>query len=263
MSSNKPWVYVALGAGALVATAVVVHLLTSKSSGSSHCFDEIDSLGAPKKEPNGLLSFGYFKELFGIVSKYAKQKFADEKKDLTARRRKALKEGNEQLYKEIVKEMMQREEMVFGELLQDSLEHIGVNEQEFMQMQQIYMSNPQTQQILMQAQMSSQPGDKPKLTRQKTKELYLEQEEKKMESMKKMFSNPGMQQQDPMEGMITLMVEQAKMADEMFEKTQVEEEEFTIALIHHNIMQDPEIMRIQMENMRKLGFGGMGGFGGM
>lgn len=44
-----------------------------------------------------------------------------------------------------------------------------------------------------------------------------------------------------MEGMITLMIEQAKMADEMFEKTGVEEEEFTIALIHHNIMHDPEI----------------------
>lgn len=42
----------------------------------------------------------------------------------------------------------------------------------------------------MQAQMMPQSNDAPKLTKQRTKELYLEQEEKKMESMKKMFSNP-------------------------------------------------------------------------
>lgn len=52
------------------------------------------------------------------------------------------------------------------------------------------------------------------------------------------------------------------MVDEMFEKSGVEEEEFTTALIYHNVMNDPEIQRIQLENMKKLGMGGMmGGFG--
>lgn len=59
-----------------------------------------------------------------------------------------------------------------------------------MQMQQVYMSNPQTQQILMQAQMMPSSTEAPKLTKQQTKLLFLEQEEKKVESMKKMFSSP-------------------------------------------------------------------------
>lgn len=76
-------------------------------------------------------------------------------------------------------------------------------------MHQIYMSNPQTQQILMQAQMMpSQSESAPKLTRQKTKEIFLYSEESKMESMKKMMtSGKMMQNQDPMEQMLEMMVE--------------------------------------------------------
>lgn len=47
-----------------------------------------------------------------------------------------------------------------------------------------------------------------------------------------------------MEGMLLMMVEQAKLSDEMFEKHGVEEEDFTAALIFHNTMQDPEVQKI-------------------
>jgi hypothetical protein len=67
-----------------------------------------------------------------------------------------------------------------------------------------------------------------------------------------------------MEQMLDLMVMQAKMSDQMHTKYDVEEEDFTVALLHHDLMNDPEIMRIQFENMRKLGMGGgMGGMPGM
>lgn len=63
-----------------------------------------------------------------------------------------------------------------------------------------------------------------------------------------------------MEQIVEIMVEQAKLADEMFERHGVEEEEFNAAIIHHKIMEDPEIVKLQFENMRKMGFGGgMGG----
>lgn len=47
----------------------------------------------------------------------------------------------------------------------------------------------------------------------------------------------------------------------MHEKTGIEEEEYTMALMYHGVMNDPEIMRMQMENMRKMGMmpGAMGG----
>jgi hypothetical protein len=49
--------------------------------------------------------------------------------------------------------------------------------------------------------------------------------------MKKMMSDPshamgGMGGGDPMEGMMEMMVEQAKLADDMFESHGIDEEEF-------------------------------------
>lgn len=133
-------------------------------------------------------------------------------------------------------------------------------------MHSVYMQNPQTQQILMSAQFSPAQQQGPlKLTRQKTKEIFLDSEERKLESMKKMMAeqqqNP-MAGQDPMEGMMEMMVEQAKLSDDMYERHGVDEDEFNSAMLHYNLMNDPEVQRKVMENMKKLGFGGMGGMGG-
>ena len=45
------------------------------------------------------------------------------------------------------------------------------------------------------------------ITKQKTKEIFLYSEERKMESMKKLMSNPQSMGGDQMEGMIDMMVE--------------------------------------------------------
>jgi hypothetical protein len=207
---------------------------------------------------NGLLNFGYYKDVFFIIQKHAKLSFSEEKSEMLKKRRSLLKENKMPEYKELVKEMIQKEEKLCGDLLQDAMEHIGLNEQEFMQMHQIYMQNPQTQQILMQAQFAPAPGaGAPKLTRQKTKDIFIDSEEKKLDSMKKMMTEQqNMQSQDPMEGMMEMMVEQAKLSDDMYENHGVDEEEFNQAMIHYNLMNDPEVQRKVMENMRKLGFGG-------
>ena len=94
----------------------------------------------------------------------------------------------------------------------------------------------------------------------------MDSEEKKLESMKKMMSEQqqmgGGMGQDPMEGMMEMMVEQAKLSDDMYTRHGVDEEEFNQAMIHFNLMHDPEVQRKVMENMRKLGFGGAEGMGG-
>jgi hypothetical protein len=78
--------------------------------------------------------------------------------------------------------------------------------------------------------------------------------------MKKMMSEQNPQSmEDPMEGMMEMMVEQAKMSDDMYDIHGVDEEEFNQAMVYYNLMNDPEVQRKVMENMRKLGFGGMGG----
>lgn len=62
--------------------------------------------------------------------------------------------------------------------------------------------------------------------------------------------------------MFEMMVEQAKMSDEMYEKYGVDEEEFNSAVMYYNLQNDPEIMSLMMQNMKKLGLGGGMGMGG-
>ncbi len=148
-TQNKSLLIGLAAAAVFVVGGLAFHMISSKSeeaaSQASKVLEEIDALGPPKKEMNGLLSFGYYKEVFFIIQKHAKAKFATEKADLLSRRRQLLKANKMNEYKTLVKEMIQKEEQMCGDLLQDAMDHIGLNEQEFMQMHQIYMSNPQTQ----------------------------------------------------------------------------------------------------------------------
>ena len=94
----------------------------------------------------------------------------------------------------------------------------------------------------MQAQMAPQgagEGGVPAITKEKTKEMFFYSEEKKVESMKKLMSSQtGMRQE---EVMIEMMVEQAKLSDELYEKFGTDEDEFNSALMHFNLMHDPEV----------------------
>ena len=94
----------------------------------------------------------------------------------------------------------------------------------------------------MQAQFAPAKGaGAPKISREKCKEIFLDSEEKKLDSMKKMMSEQNPQAMaDPMEGMMEMMVEQAKMSDDMWETHGVDEDEFNQAMIHYNLMNDPE-----------------------
>ena len=60
-------------------------------------------------------------------------------------------------------------------------------------MHSMYMNNPQTSQILMQAQMAppTSSDQKPSLTKEKTKEMFFYSEEKKVDSMKKLMTSQG------------------------------------------------------------------------
>ena len=131
--------------------------------------------------------------------KNARASFAEEKQELLKKRREYLRNKNTTAYKELVMEMIQKEEKVGTDLLGDAMEHIGLSEQEFMQTHQFYMMNPQTQQILMQAQMGGDPTaakTAPTISRQKAKQIFFDSEEKKFESMKKMMQDPRNQRME-------------------------------------------------------------------
>jgi len=145
-TGNKNWLLALGAAAALIGTAVVFHLVSSKeeagSSGLSQALAEIAALGEPRREANGLLAFEYYKNVFFIIMKHARLSFADEKQKILKQRRELLKAKKTGEYRALVSDMIQKEERVGTDLLQEAMEHIGLSEQEFMQTHQFYMMNP-------------------------------------------------------------------------------------------------------------------------
>ena len=76
--------------------------------------------------------------------KSAKQSFASEKGELLKKRRQLLKDKKMEEYKVLAAEIIQKEESVSSDVLKEAMDHIGLNEQEFMNTHQYYMMNPQT-----------------------------------------------------------------------------------------------------------------------
>jgi hypothetical protein len=49
--------------------------------------------------------------------------------------------------------------------------------------------------------------------------------------------------------MFEMMIEQSKLADNMFFEKGIEEDEFNAAIMHFNLLNDPEIQKKMMESM--------------
>ena len=69
MSNNKPLLIGLAAAAALIGGALIFNMISNKqgATSNSQVLEEIDALGPPKKESNGLLSFAYFKDIMQIV----------------------------------------------------------------------------------------------------------------------------------------------------------------------------------------------------
>jgi len=147
-TGNKNWLFAIGAAIGVVGAAMIYHYISNKettdSTGLNEALNEIAALGEPKRDASGRLAFNYYKQVFYIIMKNAKQSFAAEKGDLLKKRRALLKDKKMDEYKAVVSEMIQKEERVGADLLQEAMEHIGLNEQEFMATHQYYMMNPQT-----------------------------------------------------------------------------------------------------------------------
>ena len=117
---------------AIVGIALLSHFLSAKqgeeTGALSKALEEIKALGEPKREANGLLAFAYYKDVFSIIMKNARSSFAEEKQQLLVQRRELLRNNKTNEYKELVMEMVQKEEKVGTDLLGDAMEHIGLNE---------------------------------------------------------------------------------------------------------------------------------------
>jgi hypothetical protein len=62
------------------------------------------------------------------------------KDDLVQMRRKALRDGDENLYKDIIQDMVQEEEIIYSSLLEEAVVLTGMQDEQFMISQDKYMS---------------------------------------------------------------------------------------------------------------------------
>ena len=88
------------------------------------------------------------------------------------------------------------------------------------------------------------PDWKPEFDRARAIEIFTYMEELKMKTMEKLSKGPGAGGQDQMEATISMLVEHSKVGDLIFEKFQVEEDDFTKCIKHFELMKDPAIIRM-------------------
>ena len=151
---------------------------------------------------------------------------------------------------------MQEEEGIYQEIANEVMGYFGIEEQEFMMSQQVHMMNPAFQQTMLQMQMGGDDEDpdwKPEIDREKAVEIFTYMEELKMKTMEKLAKGPGSAGMDQMEATIQMLVEHSKVGDLIYEKFQVEEDDFTKCIKYFDLMKDPQIIRMMQENVEKLG----------
>lgn len=106
----------------------------------------------------------------------------------------------------------------------------------------------------------------PKLSKAKTLTAFDVNQDLTMQQMKRLKTQKAPDTNDQMAMMVTMMSEQAKMQDEMFFKTGLENEEFEEALMYY-VQKDPEVQKKMQDYMMKMrsqlgaGAGGMPGMG--
>lgn len=133
---------IALGAGAaLIGAALVYHFASKNQEDSIEIpemeFDELltklkaQQLDTAVKAGNGMIETNYFLRLLQFVGKSTRDTTEEVRKELTDKRRKAYKEGNDEEYERIVGQAIDLEDKAAQGILNQILSHIGVSEMEF------------------------------------------------------------------------------------------------------------------------------------
>ena len=154
-------------------------------------------------------------------------------------------------------------------ILNKTIEALQISEEEFGLTHRMLASNEQTAQFVMAAQQGklkepAAPGlqKKPTLTKNKMMDAlkhHMEATITQIMEVQKKSMNPG---GDQMSMMVDMMVEQAKLADDMFLTHKVESDEFEDNLMHY-MSHDPQVQQSMRQYMMKMQMAqGMGmGFG--
>lgn len=258
--------YVIGAAAALVGSALLYYYVSGMDNEEeekyAELYSELEELKEIKKDASGLVVLDDFLKIFKLVTKHSKHQISKFKTSIVEQRRKFLKDGDEEGYKDCVKKQLTQEETIYQDVATEVLNHFKIDEQEFMMSQNQHSINPRFQKVMMDMQLGGDEGDhsKPSFSKEKAKEIFFFVEDEKEKAMANMKADGGMGSmggmmsghQDP-EATISMIVEHYKVGDRLFEKYGVEEEEFAKSIQHYNLIQDPDIQKLMQKSMANLG----------
>jgi hypothetical protein len=214
-------------------------------------------MGAVSRDASGMVKLDDFLKIFKTVTKHSKKQIQKFKSELTDKRRKCLKEGDEDGYRDCIKQQISQEEGIYQEVATEVLGCLEIDEQEFMMAQNMHAMNPAFQRVMMEMQLGVEESTtKPTVTKEKAKEIFIFVEEEKtkaMQSMRGAGGMGGMMNPNDMEATINMIVEHSKVGDKLFEKYGVEEEEFAKCIQYYNLIQDPDIQKMMQKSLAGMG----------
>jgi hypothetical protein len=220
---------------------------------------ELQEMGPVNKDASGLIKLDDFLKIFKIVTKHSKKQITKFKAVNTEHRRKHLKDGDEEAYRDCIKKQITQEENIYQEVATEVLNYLDIEEQDFMMAQNMHSMNPAFQRVMMEMQLGVEegPATPPTITKEKAKEIFIFVEDEKAKAMDSMRSAGGMGgmygNPNDMEATINMIVEHSKVGDKLYEKYGIEEEEFARCIQFYNLIQDPDIQKLMQKSLQSMG----------
>jgi len=244
-----------------VGAALLYHYFSNKETEDeeekfSELHSELADMGAVNRDASGMVTLQDFLKIFKVVTKHSKKQITKFKTENNDKRRKHLKDGDDEAYRECISQQITQEEAIYQEVATEVLSYLEIDEQEFMMAQNMHAMNPAFQKVMMEMQLGVEDGTstKPSVTKEQAKEIFIFVEEEKSKAMENM-RGAGMAGMNPnnMESTITMIVEHSKVGDKLFEKYGIEEEEFAKCIQYYNLVQDPDIQKLMQKSLMSMG----------
>lgn len=154
--------------------------------------------------------------------------------------------------------MTEMEEKIINDKLEEIMEKLQIDQQEFQKNAIYHTQDPTNQERLFKIQKNGQKATNGTLlSKEKALETFKKQQGFQLIQMEKMMNDPSMQNmnqmtnESKMEMMLKALVEQHRAQDELFKETGVEEEQLLYTIDQLNLESDPEFDQIVKESSEK------------
>ena len=230
MEKENMWKAAAVAGGVIVGILALRYVLSEDPEVrmARELKEDMEKINTVSKDSSGTIKLQDFIELFRVVTRHSKIKIKSIKEKYAAERRRLLKEGDDEGYKENVRSQMNEEEQIYQEIATKAMEFFNIEENDFLIAQQVHMNNPLFQKTMAEIQLNVENLENydPPIDKEKAKEIFIFIENQKFKTMENIVKKQSYPPTDGSDTTITLLVEHAKIGDMMYEKYGIEGDEF-------------------------------------